>query len=477
MEKVKGINYKNIFILSGLAFICPSVVYILKGEKIIDLISSFTFFFTKPTLDITLEKVIGTIFFVGLFCAIAFAYFNILKNYKNEFTTTKNVAIFIIVISLLFFIMLPLTSTDVFYYIGTGWSEAKYGVNPYYTTVNEIMDNVDGAAQDDMLLKMKGIWSGQTIVYGPVWPLVCRILSGLSMGNLLLALFIYKLFNLVLHLINTYLIYKITNKRSLFALMYGLNPLVLFDGLVNVHNEVLLIFLILFGLYFLIRKKNIFLTVVFFALATAVKYIAILLIPFLVLYYYRKEKPVKKILKSFLLAILFIAIVTLCYMIYMRKFDILKGVMIQQGKFANSILTALAIKDFYTALTVSVVFMIAFIIIYIATLIKILFTKKQYTFSGFIRIYNGLLVLFLFGVITNFQSWYILWILPTLIWDKSKNIKWFLSIMIFSELANTIYFIFCEMYIFGAIYSFILILLMIISRFIYDKKHKEISIA
>lgn len=473
MEETKKLNYKVVFILLCLAFICPSIAYILKGGKIIDLISSFTFFFTKPTKTITFAKIVGTIFFVGLFLAISFMYYKIIKNHKEQFTSTKKVWTFVLVVSLLFFIMLPLTSTDVFYYIGTGWSEAHYGVNPYYVSVNELMEENEEAAQDEMLLKMKGIWSGQTVVYGPVWPLICKLLSGLSCGNLFLALFIYKLFYLVLHLINTYLIYKITNKRNLFALIYGLNPLILFDGLANGHNEVLVIFFILLGLYFFIRKKNIFLTIVSFALATAVKYFAILLIPFIILYYYRKEKPLKKILKASLWAILFIVIVALCYMIYMQDFDILNGIMTQQGKFVNSILTALAVYDFDKALLVSKGFMLAFIIIYLWVIIKLLFSKKQYIFSSYIRIYNRLLVLFLFGAITNFQSWYTLWLLPTLIWDNSKTMRLLISITIISELANTIYFLAYEHYLFGTIYPFIMLFGIIVSKRICNKTREK----
>lgn len=190
MEKLKKINYKTMFILLGIAFISPSIVYMLRGGKIINLVSSFTFFFTEPTEDITLAKVIGTIFFIGIFLGLSFLYYKILKNHKKEFTSNKNIASFVLIVSLIFFIMLPLTSTDVFYYIGTGWSEAHYKVNPYYTSVNEVMEQNEEAANDEMLLKMKGIWSGQTIVYGPVWPLICKILSMLSMGNLF-ARFIY----------------------------------------------------------------------------------------------------------------------------------------------------------------------------------------------------------------------------------------------------------------------------------------------
>lgn len=477
VEELKKINYKSMFILLSIAFIIPSIVYMLQGGKILDLVSSFTFFFTEPTKDITSAKVIGTIFFIGIFLGLSLLYYKILKNHKKEFVTGKKVASFVVIISLIFFIMLPLTSTDVFYYMGTGWSEAHYKVNPYYTSVNEVIEQNEEAKNDEMLLKMKGVWSGQTVVYGPVWPLICKVLSALSMGNLFFGLFIYKLFNLILHLINIYLIYKITNKRNLFALMYGLNPLILFDGLVNVHNEILVIFLILLGLFFFIKKKKLSLTVIVFALATAVKYVAILLIPFIILYYYRKEKTVKKIMFSFLWAILFIIVIGLCYSIYMRDFNFLNGIITQQGKFVNSILTMVAVKNFKLALIISKGFMLAFVVLYLITILKLLFNKKQYnTFSTYIRKYNGLLVLFLFLTITNFQSWYTLWILATVIWDSGKNIKWLLSITIFAELCNIIYFIAYEHYLFGAIYPIMLIVSIIISKRICNKKLKNIEL-
>lgn len=184
MEKLNKTNYKAIFILLCIVFIIPSIVYILSARKIINLISSFTFFFTEPTEDITIAKVIGTIFFIGIFLGLSFLYYKILKNNKKEFSNSKKVASFVLIVSIIFFIMLPLTSTDVFYYIGTGWSEAHYNINPYYDTVDELIQKNYEAKNDEILLKMQGAWSGQTVVYGPVWPLICKILSTLSMGNL-----------------------------------------------------------------------------------------------------------------------------------------------------------------------------------------------------------------------------------------------------------------------------------------------------
>lgn len=462
---------KIIFLMLCIAFISPSIVYIFNGKGIQNLVSSFTFFYTQPTTDFILSKICGSILFLGLFIGIVCVYLKILKHHEKLFKSNKELITFILIVVCLFFIMLPLTSTDVFYYIGTGWSEAHYDINPYYTSVDELMANKQEAANDGMLLKMKGIWSNQTIVYGPIWPLICRILSGLSMENLSLALYIYKFFNVIIHLINTYLIYKICKNKKKFALMYALNPLVLFEGVVNVHNEIVVLFFILLGIYFLVRKKNIPLTILFFALATAIKYFAILLLPFLVLYYYRKEKIIKKVLYSFLWAMLFISILALCYLIYMRDISILKGVLTQQGKFGNSIFIFVAINNIDLALNISKGFMLAYIIIYIVTIIKLLISKKQYSFSYYIRQYNELLLLFIFGTITQFQSWYILWLMPTIMWLKSKDIKWMIWITAIVQIANIVYFIFDEYYVFGIYYCILMYTLMLLSNILCERKH------
>ena len=464
MEKIeKELNLKTVFIILCICFISPSIVYLISGKKIFDLISSFTFFYTPTTAEFTPAKIVGTIFFVGIFLGIAFVYFKILKNHEKIFKNKEDIAKFVLIIGIIFFIMLLLTSTDVFYYIGTGWSEAHYGINPYYTTVSEVLQQNEEAKTDEILLKMQNTWSNQTIVYGPIWPFICKILSGLSMGNLTLALFIYKLFNLILHLVNTYLVHKITKGKNIFTLMYALNPLLLFDGITNVHNEMLVIFFILTALYFFIRKKNIFLTVIFFALATAVKYFAILLIPFIILYHYRKEKPLKKIAYSALWALLFIVVLVGCYLLYMRDAEVLKGIMTQQGKFSNSIFIYLAIRNIDLALTVSRGFMLAFVIIYIANIVKLIFTEQNYSFQEYIRKYNWLLALFIFATITNFQSWYTLWLLPTIFWQSSKNIKRILNLTIIVEVSNVVYFLLYENFRYCQLYVALVIILYLLS--------------
>ncbi len=479
MEKIKNKKVLLIvYIVFAIAFILPSLIYIIKGKDIINLNCDFSFFFANPTKVLSTQKIISTIAYVTIFTGLSIAYYLIIKYNKTIFISGEQVAKFILIISTIFFMMLPFTSTDIFYYMATGRSEAKYGVNPYYTSVAQLMQNEEykeEASTDEILKKMPQVWKKTTIVYGPVWPLICKILSMISMGNLSFSLFIYKLFNLTLHLLNCYLIYKISNKKKIFALIYGLNPMVLLEGIVNVHNDMLSIFFILAALFFFIKKKKIVPAIILLSVATAVKYYAILLVPFLVIYYYRKEKISKRILYSLGLAIIFVAVLIVCYLFYMQDLDVLKGIAVQQGKYAGSIflIMFLNISPKFANLATKG-FTLAFIVIYLYNIIKLLFTKKEISLTKNMRIYNSLLILFIFGTITNLHSWYIMWILPTIPWQTSKTIKNIINITTASQIAYWIFFLFSEAYTYSQYYwltmMFVILFMCIIGSIKSKKK-------
>lgn len=470
MKRIRDvINIKILFIGLCLCLTIPSCIYIIKGNSISNLTSSFSFFINPSNKILTPQKIIETILFMGLWIGIGAYYIYFVRKSDNIFKTWKSIIIIIVTVAILFTIILPMTSTDVFYYIGTGWSEARYKVNPYYTSVDDLMKQNEQASTDEILLKMKGIWSNQKIVYGPIWPLVCKILSMCSNGNLAVALIIYKLFNLVLHFINSYIVYKMTGKSKKYTLMYALNPLVLFECLSNVHNEMLLILFIILATYYLISKKQILPSIILLACGAAVKYVAILLAPFFVLYYYRKEKVQKKIVYSLLYGVIFLAMLFICYMPYMQDFKVLNGILDQQEKFANSFFTSIAIQNMGLAEKVSVGFMIAYIVIYILEITKMLCSEKEYTWEEMMQKYNTLLLLFIFGTITNLQPWYIIWILPTCFWQKNNTQNILQKMTIISIIATSVYFLFVEHYFYGQFYIYILAILTFITIWIQKK--------
>lgn len=107
---------KLIFIILCILAVIPSIIYLITGNRIFDLVSDYDFFYG---MEIPAGKILGSIFFVGIFSGMFITYFMILKYNKEIFKTTKELMKFVIIVSIIFLLILPITSTDIFYYIGT----------------------------------------------------------------------------------------------------------------------------------------------------------------------------------------------------------------------------------------------------------------------------------------------------------------------------------------------------------------------
>ncbi len=441
-EKVIGfINSKKVimvvFILASILFAIPSIQYLLENKTIVNFSEYFKF-----CLDDS-NPVEQTIIYLIILTVLTIFYFFIVKNRDNLFKSNKQMYMYIAIVSLIFVIVVPFLSSDVFYYLGVGRLDSAYGQNPYYVTIKDFVEsgyNSQYLEQDTVLAKgYENDWGNTTVVYGPIWTLICKLVAGISFGDIDIALLLFKLLNMVIHLVNCYLIYKLTGKK-LFVLLYGLNPYMFIEGIANVHNDIYVVTCILASLYFLLKKKNILVSIVFLALATAIKYFAILLLPFMIIYYFRDKKPWERLKKCFLYGMLFIFIVAITYLLYIQDIQVLSGIMTQQQKFT---------KNFYIILmeyfdipnlvsNVNMILLISFIIIYFFTCLTLLY-KKQIKFREEIRKAEYFLIAFLFLLITNFQPWYIMWIFPLMMWQKKRVIQFVVQIALISQFANSVF--------------------------------------
>ncbi len=420
-----------IFIIASIGFALPSIIYFLENKTIYKFYYVWTYLFRFPTSSS--EKILNAMLFFTIFTILFLAYIFILKKHNKILKNKKTLFIVIAIVSVLFAMIIPYTSTDVYSYIANGWSAAHYGENPYYVSTGEI---VDATGQNEpMFNKVANCWRYETVVYGPLWTAICTVLSWLSFGNIDIALLIFKIANLLVHLINCVLIYKITRKR-LFVIMYGLNPFILFEALSNVHNDIFIILFILLAIYFAIKRKNLFVSVIFIALATAIKYLAILILPFIILYMLRKKSVKERIKYCILCGIEYLAIIALIYLFYAKDIGVFAGLFMQQAKYNRSIFYV-----FYEYLgegTTSIMqkaCLAIFAIIYAVICIRLLF-QKEIKFSQVIRRYNKLLLVFTFVLITNFNAWYIMWLFPTIFWLKSKSQETILALSYSSQIAN-----------------------------------------
>lgn len=286
---------KILFIVTSMLFALPSVLYLIEKKTVFQFEPYFQFLYNMP-----ISRATQTLLYIFILAILSFLYFLVIKRRKEIFQNTKKMFLFISIITVIFVAVLPFTCSDIFYYLGIGRLDSNYHQNPYYTTMKQFVeqDNNKDYLQTDTVLAQgySNVWSDTTVIYGPIWTIVCKIVAGISFGNIDIALLIFKLVNVMVHFGNCYLIYKITNKK-IFTCIYGLNPFILIEGIACVHNDIFVVLFILFALYFLTKKKNLVLTVTFLALATAIKYFAIILLPFIIIYYFREEKPLKRFRK------------------------------------------------------------------------------------------------------------------------------------------------------------------------------------
>lgn len=66
-----------------------------------------------------------------------------------------------------------------------------------------------------------------------------------------------------------------------------------------------------------------------------------------------------------------------------------------------------------------------FAIFYFAIFGKLFFSKNanHITFQKTMRAYQIFLLIFTFILITNFNPWYVIWLFPSLLWQKAKHIR------------------------------------------------------
>lgn len=441
----------------SILFAIPSIIYLVEKKTVYQFGTYYQFLY-----DAQVSRATQTLLYILLLAILAVLYFVIIQKRKELFQSTKKMFLFMAIVAVIFVAVLPFTSSDVFYYLGVGRLDSTYHQNPYYTTIKEFVEQADNSKylQTDTVLAQgyDNDWADTTVVYGPIWTLMCQLVASLSLGSIDFGLLIFKLVNVLVHLGNCYLIYKISHKK-LFTLLYGLNPFILIEGIACVHNDIFVILCILVALYFLRKKKNLVVSVAFLAMATAIKYFAIMILPFIIIYYFREEKPSKRLGRCIQYGCLFLVFLVIPYLLYIRDGQVLSGLLAQQEKLAKSFYIILTEYFKEPTLSVSVVNHVllgGFTIIYFFTCV-ILLNQKEIRLRTEMKKANYFIMAFLFLLITNFQPWYIMWLFPLLMWQSAENIRWIPQIALMSEFANSIFLTYGEGWRNGTPFTFVFV--------------------
>src|SRR6476619_953429 len=119
------------------------------------------------------KNAIDEVVFIVIAAALAVLYFVGLKFVPGA--RTSAILIFAIAIAAVGFLTPPFDSTDVFFYMATGWQQAHYGANPYVKLLRE----VDGAQDDPMIqnewmARNRNPWLDIPLPYGFLFALLVR---------------------------------------------------------------------------------------------------------------------------------------------------------------------------------------------------------------------------------------------------------------------------------------------------------------
>ncbi len=459
-------------IIFSILFAIPSIKYMLVNKTVLNFKNEFCFLLDNS------NRIVQTFIYAVILMGFLTFYYFIIKNRNKIFKNIKQVFTLIFIVSSIFIFTIPFMSSDVFYYLGIGRLNSQYGQNPYYVTMKQYVENENLNIDNDTVMQegYNSYWADTTVVYGPIWTLICSFISMLSLGNINFGLLLFKIANLLAHMICTYLIYKIS-KKKIFALLYGLNPFILIEGLVNVHNDIFVILFILLAFYQLIKKKNLLFSIASLAIATDIKYFAVLLLPFFVIYYYRNEKLLKRTLMCMVNGMIFALIVAIPYLLYIQDMQVFMGINTQRGKITKGLY--LFISQYFTypqdlCNMLSNFALYVFVLAYLYKCLNLLLNSKIIFRNEMQHLYLFILA-FLFLLITNFQPWYLIWLSPFVIWQKSKNIKLIIQMQILTLFSNMVFLIYSENYVYGVPF-FVTFVVGTLICMLYNKKEKIIYV-
>ena len=187
------------------------------------------------------------------------------------------------IIVLLGCISYPFLSHDLFNYLFDARILTHYGLNAYTHTALDF--------QKDLWTRFLH-WTHRTYPYGPTFLPLSLIPSYFGWGKFSLTFFLYKLMNGTLYFFVVYFLNK-KNKRE--ALFFATHPLIIIEGLINAHNDMIAVSLGLIGIYLLEKKFNIW-SRIFLLFSVGIKYVtAPLLIFFITTCHSREDgNPVYK---------------------------------------------------------------------------------------------------------------------------------------------------------------------------------------
>jgi len=198
---------------------------------------------------------ISWIVYLTLLILLFALHFILVKKYKHQ-----SVILLAAFVAILGCISYPIFSHDLFNYLFDARILTHYGKNPYLFTALDF--------QGDLWTRFMH-WTHRTYPYGPTFLPLSLIPSFLGVGKFSATFLLYKFMNSMFYFLAVFFLNK-KNKRG--AVFFATHPLIIIEGLINAHNDMIAVSLGLMGIYLLEKKYNIW-SRILFLFSAGIKYV------------------------------------------------------------------------------------------------------------------------------------------------------------------------------------------------------------
>jgi alpha-1,6-mannosyltransferase len=201
--------------------------------------------------------------------------------------SARSIVAFAAVFAMLALLIPPFHSTDLYAYVGYGWMQSHYNLNPYV----DLVAAIPSWPSDPMWAVTPIEFADSPCAYGFLFALLARFLGYLGRGNLLLSVMLFKITNLATMAAIGWLVLLcarrlgVPSSPSLCLLLW--NPLILLQHIANGHNDVLAGFFTILAIYLALARLWI-LVIPAIVAGALIKYPCAVAIPFAVAFVIRR---------------------------------------------------------------------------------------------------------------------------------------------------------------------------------------------
>ncbi|MEA2064731.1 MAG: hypothetical protein U9O66_00330, partial [Patescibacteria group bacterium] len=352
--------------------------------------------------------------FAGLLLSYFLIYKIALKNKDLLKENFKIIVFFFILFQITLLIIPPLGSSDIYNYIFRAKVLTHYHQNPFLTAPINFPD-------DPFFILTQPRAVSVPLLYGPLWLIISVIPTILSNNIIFLGILFFKLLAILFNIGTCFLIFKIIKQikpdyKYLGTMLYGFNPLILFEIANNGHNDIAMMFFVVLSIFIWLKKKY-YLSLILLICSVLIKFVTILLLPIFVLITLNKFNKLNLKVKFFINSIIiFCAIMALNYFLIGATPDMFLGIDRQFETISSAYMSfipmaLIVITKGANIILIKKISYAVFIILYLSFL-GVIFFKKKSGFSNLIKCYFIVFLLYFLTANFSFMQWYFLWMLP-----------------------------------------------------------------